>query len=67
MKQEPKRLPDAELEVMKALWQAKDPLTRAELEQALAGNGWAGTTLLTLLSRLEGKGYVARELSLIHI
>lgn len=61
MKQEPKRLPDAELEVMKALWQAKDPLTRAELEQALAGNGWAGTTLLTLLSRLEGKGYVARE------
>lgn len=56
-----KRLPDAELEVMKALWQAEAPLTRAELEEALAGNGWAGTTLLTLLSRLEGKGYVARD------
>lgn len=56
-----KRLPDAELEVMKALWQADAPLTRAELEKALAGNGWAGTTLLTLLSRLEGKGYVARD------
>ena len=61
MKQQPKRLPDAELEVMKALWQAQSPLTRAELEQALAANGWAGTTLLTLLSRLEGKGYVTRE------
>lgn len=61
MKQQPKRLPDAELEVMKALWQAGAPLTRAELEAALAANGWAGTTLLTLLSRLEGKGYVTRE------
>ena len=39
MKQQPKRLPDAELEVMKALWQAPSPLTRAELEQALAANG----------------------------
>lgn len=61
MKQQPKRLPDAELEVMKALWQAGAPLTRAKLEAALAANGWAGTTLLTLLSRLEGKGYVTRE------
>ena len=61
MKQQPRRLPDAELEVMKALWQAGAPLTRAELEAALAVNGWAGTTLLTLLSRLEGKGYVTRE------
>ena len=58
MKQEIKRLPDAELEVMKALWQADAPLTRAGLEEALAANGWAGTTLL---SRLEGKGYVTRE------
>ena len=61
MKEEIKRLPDAELEVMKALWQADAPLTRAGLEEALAANGWAGTTLLTLLSRLESKGYVARE------
>lgn len=61
MKQQPKRLPDAELEVMKALWQAEEPLTRAQLEQVLTANGWAGTTLLTLLSRLEDKGYVARQ------
>ena len=57
----PKRLPDAELEVMKALWQAGTPLTRPELEQRLADRHWASTTLLALLARLEAKGYVSRE------
>ena len=46
-----KRLPDAELEIMNALWDADVPLTAAEL----------GTTLLTLLARLEEKGCVTRE------
>ena len=61
MKHPPKRLPDAELEVMKALWQADTPLTRPELEARLASHGWASTTLLALLSRLEAKDCVARE------
>ena len=61
MKDTPKRLPDAELEVMKALWQAGEPLTRPELEARLAQHHWASTTLLALLARLETKGYVARE------
>ena len=61
MKDTPKRLPDAELEVMKALWQAGKPLTRPELEARLAQHHWASTTLLALLARLEAKGYVARE------
>lgn len=61
MKDTPKRLPDAELEVMKALWQAGEPLTRHELEARLAQHHWASTTLLALLARLETKGYVARE------
>ena len=61
MKDTPKRLPDAELEVMKALWQAGEPLTRPELEARLAQHHWASTTLLALLARLEAKGYVARE------
>lgn len=61
MKDTPKRLPDAELEVMKALWQAGEPLTRPELEARLAQHRWASTTLLALLARLEAKGYVARE------
>lgn len=61
MKDTPKRLPDAELEVMKALWQAGEPLTRPELEARLAQHHWASTTLLALLARLEAKGYAARE------
>ena len=61
MKDTPKRLPDAELEVMKALWQAGEPLTRPELEARLAQHHWASTTLLALLALLEDKGYVARE------
>ena len=61
MKDTPKRLPDAELEVMKSLWQAGKPLTRPELEARLAQHHWASTTLLALLARLEAKGCVARE------
>lgn len=56
-----KRLPDAELDIMKALWAAGAPLTRPQLEEALFERGWASTTLLALLSRLEGKGFVARQ------
>ena len=61
MKDTPKRLPDTELEVMKALWQAGEPLTRPELEARLARHHWASTTLLALMARLEAKGCVARE------
>ena len=50
-----KRLPDAELEIMNALWDADAPLTAAELEAALPGTSRARTTLLTLLARLEEK------------
>ena len=46
-----KRLPDAELEIMNALWDADAPLTAAELETALPGPPRARTTLLTLLAR----------------
>lgn len=53
-----KRLPDAELEIMNALWNAAAPLTAAELETALPGPPRARTTLLTLL---EEKGCVNRE------
>ena len=56
-----KRLPDAELEIMNALWDADAPLTAAELETALPGPPRARTTLQTLLARLEEKGCVTRE------
>ena len=56
------RLPDAELEVMQALWKVEDyPASTADLMPALAGKRWQTATLLKLLSRLEERGFVRRE------
>lgn len=56
------RLPSAELEVMKALWaQRRYPVTSADLMAALGDKKWRTATLLTLLSRLEERGFVRRE------
>jgi BlaI family penicillinase repressor len=57
-------LSEAELRVMKVLWQ-HGPGTVRELS-ALAnrrGRRWAYTTVLTLLQRLQAKGYVASDTS----
>ena len=54
-----RRLPDTELEVMQALWASDTPVPRAQLEERLAQtHPMATTTLLTLLSRLNEKGFV---------
>ena len=47
-----KRLPDTELEVMKALWDSGPDTPRAALERALAPHGWAANTINTYLTRL---------------
>ena len=50
------RLPDAELEVMQALWrQEKYPVSSAALMEELAGRRWQTAT------RLEERGFVKRE------
>lgn len=54
-----RRLPDTELEVMKALWASPGPVTRAGLETRLADKGWAANTFNTYLSRLADKGFVS--------
>ena len=54
-----KRLPDAELEVMKALWDLGSDTPRSALEQALAPFGWASNTINTYLSRLTEKGFLS--------
>ena len=54
-----KRLPDTELEVMKALWGAGNDTPRAALEESLAPFGWAANTINTYLKRLEQKGFVS--------
>ena len=62
MEQKIKRLPDSELEVMKAVWAADEPVTRTQLEQVLGGKKqWAPTTILAMLTRLEQKGFLERE------
>ena len=53
-----KRLPDTELEVMKALWASGPDTPRAALERSLAPFGWAANTINTYLSRLADKGFV---------
>lgn len=53
-----KRLPDTELEVMKALWTTGPDTPRAILEDKLSPFGWAANTINTYLSRLTDKGFV---------
>ena len=62
MKQTIRRLPDAELEVMQAIWQCEAPVSRAEMETILNdSHPMALTTLLTLLTRLAEKGFLQIE------
>ncbi len=53
-----RRLPDSELEVMKALWASGPDTSRAELEEALAPMGLASNTVNTYLTRLQEKRFV---------
>lgn len=53
-----KRLPDSELEVMKALWTSGPDTSRAQMEEALAPLGLASNTVNTYLTRLQEKGFV---------
>ena len=54
-----KRLPDTELEVMKALWTTGPDTPRALLEERLESFGWAANTINTYLARLADKGFVS--------
>lgn len=57
-----RRLPDAELEVMQAVWTCEPPVSRDTIG-AIVGKShpMAVTTLLTLLSRLVDKGFLTVE------
>jgi predicted transcriptional regulator len=52
-------LGELERAVMDALWAADEPRTAYELQETLAARALAATTVLTVLSRLEKKGFVA--------
>src|SRR6478735_3992994 len=55
---------DAEREVLKVLWDHGPLPVRDVLERlAAAGSDWSRSTVITLLQRLERKGYVASDKS----
>lgn len=57
-----RRLPDAELEVMQAIWACKPPVARTDIEEILfKTHPMAMTTLLTLLTRLADKEFITIE------
>ena len=62
MKNTIRRLPDAEQEVMQAIWACNAPVARTDIEQILfKTHPMAMTTLLTLLTRLAEKGFISIE------
>lgn len=59
MKKSLKKLGDAELEIMQAIWSAEPPLTSVAIRKKLENlRSWSLSTIMTSLSRLEDKGYV---------
>lgn len=59
MKDAIRRLPDAELEVMQAVWACEPPAARADIDKILQEtHPMALTTLLTVLTRLADKGFL---------
>ncbi len=56
-----KHLPEAQLEVMLAIWDEKVPITRNEIQKKLPENQWGKTTLNTFLSRLSKNGFLEIE------
>lgn len=62
MGSELRRLPEAELEVMQAVWECEPPVSRGDVEQVLhKSHPMAMTTLLTVLTRLADKGFLRIE------
>lgn len=59
-----KKLPDAEFEVMQAIWQSDPPVTSNMLIEVLerdSGKVWKPQTVHTLLGRLWNKGFLSSE------
>jgi predicted transcriptional regulator len=51
---------ELERAVVDVLWDSREPMTARAVTDALTGRDLAVTTVLTVLSRLEGKGIVRR-------
>jgi len=54
------RLPDAEYEVISAVWSGEPPMTTSYLMQQIGNKkGWKAPTLISFLTRLEERGFIA--------
>lgn len=57
-----KRLGDAELEIMLAIWSVEEPVQSTFVQEKLrGGRDWSLPAILTSLNRLVDKGYLACE------
>ena len=58
-----KKLPETELELMLALWDADKSVQRNYFNTKFSDKGWSDSTILTMLSRLQEKGFITSEKS----
>lgn len=57
-----KKIPDAELELMMVIWDAQEPVSRMDIETKMEhGRDVVPSTILSLLSRLEKRGFLRKE------
>jgi predicted transcriptional regulator len=57
-----KRIPDAEFEIMKIIWNKEPPMSTNQIIACLGSdNTWKPQTVLTLLVRLIDKGFLYSE------
>lgn len=54
---------ESELEIMKVLWKAKEPVNTQYISEAVEEKGWKRTTISTFLVRLVEKGALSVEKS----
>ena len=52
---------EAELEIMKVIWRAKEPITSLDIGKEVEERGWKKTTIATFLTRLVDKGALSAD------
>lgn len=63
MKNKIKKLPETELEIMLRLWKAGESVQRNFFNRYFRDKGWSDSTILTMLARLQEKGFIKSEKS----
>lgn len=56
-----KKLPDAEFEIMKAVWDCSSTVNSGAIMSLLVNKNWKAQTVLTLLGRLVDRGFLRTE------